>query len=797
MSSPTQHAEDSMLARIARWCFRHRWLTIIIWIATLVGGSAVAQGVMGGDRFETRFSIPQTESRRALELLDEAFPNKDSVTDAQLVVEAPQGIDDPAVKSALSSLFLSVTDGVPGLRLTSPYELPNITNPAGGERLISSDRTIAYAELGLPAIESQEGQTLLGERIMEVANEHLSEVPLPDGVSVEFGGDPFVDFELPESEVVGLLAAIIILVLAFGSVLAMGLPIGTALIGLGTGVAIITMISHLMEMPDFSLQIGAMIGIGVGIDYALFIVTRYREGLRSGMSPEDATVVAADTAGRAVLFAGITVMISLLGMYMMGMAFVYGLAIAGSVAVGFMVLAALTLLPALLSLVRHRIDVTTRAALASLVVFATLSLVGVIFLGTLSLLPVGLLAAVVIMALSFLIKSWRKPIAHREPKPREEQLWFRWSRLVQRRPWTSFALGLASLIALTLPLFGMRLALSDNGNRAEWQTARRAYDLLARGFGPGFSGPLTLVGEVPADASADDIARANESLTAALRSEDGVAYVSEPMAVTPELTLWKVVPTTAPQDEATSELVHHLRDQVIPGSLDAANMTEYPINVGGFTAIAVDLSDYFGQRVFIFIAAVLVLSFLLLMAVFRSLLVPLKAVLMNLLSIGAAYGVVVAVFQWGWLADLIGVGRAGPIEPFIPMMLFAIVFGLSMDYEVFLLSRVKEEFDRTGDNSSAVADGLTATARVITAAALIMVAVFGSFVAGDDRTVKLFGLGLAVAVFIDATLVRMVLVPATMELLGARNWWIPKWLDRLLPRIDVEGHANTVGTERT
>jgi len=484
-------------------------------------------------------------------------------------------------------------------------------------------------------------------------------------------------------------------------------------------------------------------------------------------------------------------------MYMMGMAFVYGLAIAGSVAVGFMVLAALTLLPALLSLVRHRIDVTTRAALASLVVFATLSLVGVIFLGTLSLLPVGLLAAVVIMALSFLIKSWRTPIAHREPKPREEQMWFRWSRLVQRRPWTSFALGLASLIALTLPLFGMRLALSDNGNRAEWQTARRAYDLLARGFGPGFSGPLTLVGEVPADASADDIARANESLTEALRAEDGVAYVSEPMAVTPELTLWKVVPSTAPQDEATSELVHHLRDQVIPGSLDAANMTEYPINVGGFTAIAVDLSDYFGQRVFIFIAAVLVLSFLLLMAVFRSLLVPLKAVLMNLLSIGAAYGVVVAVFQWGWLADLIGVGRAGPIEPFIPMMLFAIVFGLSMDYEVFLLSRVKEEFDRTGDNSSAVADGLTATARVITAAALIMVAVFGSFVAGDDRTVKLFGLGLAVAVFIDATLVRMVLVPATMELLGARNWWIPKWLDRLLPRIDVEGHANTVGTERT
>jgi RND superfamily putative drug exporter len=786
-----------MLARIARWCFRHRWLTVAIWIATLLVGSAVAQGVMGGDRFETRFSIPQTESRRALELLDEAFPDKDSVTDAQLVVEAEQGIDDPKVKSALSSLFVAVTDGVPGLRLTSPYEQPSITNPGGGERLISTDRTIAYAELGLPAIESQEGQNLLGERIMEVAQEHLADQPLPAGVNLEFGGDPFVDFELPESEVVGLLAAIIILVLAFGSVLAMGLPIGTALIGLGTGVAIITMISHIMEMPDFSLQIGAMIGIGVGIDYALFIVTRYREGLRSGLPPEEATVVAADTAGRAVLFAGITVMISLLGMYMMGMAFVYGLAIAGSVAVGFMVLAALTLLPALLSLVRHRIDVTTRAALAALILFATLSLVGVVFFGTLSLLPIGLLVAIVVMAASFVIKSWRKPIAHREPKPREEQLWFRWSRLVQRRPWTSFLLGLASLIALTLPLFGMRLALSDNGNRAEWQTARRAYDLLARGFGPGFSGPLTLVGEVPSGVDAATLEQTNASLTDAMRAEDGVAYVSEPMMATPELVLWKVVPDTAPQDEATSELVHHLRDQVIPASLEESSASDYHINVGGFTAIAVDLSDYFGQRVFVFIAAVLLLSFLLLMAVFRSLLVPLKAVLMNLLSIGAAYGVVVAVFQWGWLADVIGVGRAGPIEPFIPMMLFAIVFGLSMDYEVFLLSRVKEEFDRTGDNSSAVADGLTATARVITAAALIMVAVFGSFVAGDDRTVKLFGLGLAVAVFIDATLVRMVLVPATMELLGARNWWIPKWLDRVLPRIEVEGHQTTGGTQPT
>jgi len=278
-------------------------------------------------------------------------------------------------------------------------------------------------------------------------------------------------------------------------------------------------------------------------------------------------------------------------------------------------------------------------------------------------------------------------------------------------------------------------------------------------------------------------------VTAALRSDPGVAFASEANMIQDSYVLWKVVPTGAPQDESTAELVHHLRDDVLPSALASTAHSDWAVNVGGFTAIAVDLSDFFGRRIFFFIGAVLILSFLLLMAVFRSVLVPLKAVIMNLLSIGAAYGVVVAVFQWGWLAGLIGVGRAGPVEPFIPMMLFAIVFGLSMDYEVFLLSRMKEEFDRTGDNAAAVADGLASTARVITAAALIMVAVFGSFVAGDDRTVKLFGLGLAVAVLIDATLVRMVLVPATMELLGAKNWWIPRWIDRVLPRIQVEGHA--------
>jgi RND superfamily putative drug exporter len=763
-----------MLARLGRWCFRHRWLTIIIWLITLVGGSVVANGAMGGGAFETRFSIPESQSLRALDLLQAAFPDSDSITDAQIVFESPGGFDDTEVRDGIEDFLDAIVDGVEGVTVTSPFD---------DASLVSESGTIAYAVLGLPSGESQGDLELIGEHIREVGDPIIASGNLPADLVVEYGGDPFVSFELPESEVVGLLAAIIILVLAFGSVLAMGLPIGTALVGLGTGIAIITILSHVMEMPEFVVQIGAMIGLGVGIDYALFIVTRFREGLRANLSPEEATVDAMDTAGRAVLFAGITVMISLLGMYMMGMKFIYGLAIGGSATVGVMVIAALTLLPALLSLVGNRIDVTTRAALWSLIAFASLSLFGIIFLGTINLLLVGLLVAAAIIALSFVVKSWRIPIKHRTPKPKDQQFWFRWSRFIQKRPWTSFLVGLGVLLVLTIPLLGMRLALSDNGNRAEWQTARRAYDLLAKGFGPGFNGPLQLVAEVPEGTSQETI----ERIGAAVDADPDVVLVSPAMPVPGDLVLWKVVQRESPQAEGTAELVHRLRDDVLPTAIGDSGVV---VNVGGFTAIGVDLSDYFGRRVFLFVGAVLLLSFLLLMAVFRSLLVPLKAVVMNLLSIGAAYGIVVAIFQWGWGADLIGIGAPGPIDPFIPMMLFAIVFGLSMDYEVFLLSRMKEEFDRTGDNATAVADGLAATARVITAAALIMVAVFGSFVAGDDRTVKLFGMGLAVAVLIDATLVRMVLVPATMELLGARNWWIPKWLDRVLPKIDVEGHSH-------
>ncbi len=529
-----------------------------------------------------------------------------------------------------------------------------------------------------------------------------------------------------------------------------------------------------------------MIGLGVGIDYALFIVSRYREGLHNGIDPETAVMASIDSSGRAVLFAGITVIISLLGLMAMGLAFVNGLAISGAVAVLVMMVAALTLLPALLGFAGTKIDNTTRAAGIAVGVFVTIALIGVFSKKLGPLLGLATLLAVLIMLAGYLPfgHALRQPMKHRVQKPRDQRFWYRWSRVVQRHPWPAFFGGAIALLLLAAPLLSIDLGFTDAGVLKTDQTTRRAYDLIAEGFGPGFSGPLALISDDPA--MTPEIAA---NVDAVLKTDSGIAFATpgrqlagaDGTPVSPATWSWVVFPTTSAQDGETRDLVQRLRGDTLD-NVGAA------VLVGGFTAGGIDFSTYIAGRLPVLIGAVLILSFLLLMCVFRSLLVPLKAVIMNLLSIGAAYGVIVAVFQWGWGKGLIGVEQTGPIEPWVPMMLFAIVFGLSMDYEVFLLSRMKEEFIRTGDNATAVADGLAATARVITAAALIMVCVFSAFVLGDDRNLKLFGLGLAAAVFVDATLVRMVLVPATMELLGDKNWWFPKSLDRFLPKLNVEGH---------
>ncbi|HEX6786686.1 MAG TPA: MMPL family transporter [Acidimicrobiales bacterium] len=762
-----------MLQRLARTCFRRRWIVLGVWVVVLFGLNVLANGVIGSN-FRTDFKLPDTESRTVFQLLEKANPDRSGTT-SQIVFQDASGVNTPEVQQAMDGLFQKV-DQLKGVQVVSPFAQQAGGPQAGGQQ-INGDGTIAFAELNV-SDRSQSQYTSLANRIRDLGDEVKVK-----GLNIEYGGDMFAEFTVPSSELLGILAAVIILLIAFGSVLAMGLPIGTALFGLGTGISLVVLGSHLLSMPDFSTQLAAMIGLGVGIDYALFIVTRYREALHGGQAPEDATATALDTAGRAVLFAGTTVMISLLGMFLIGLKFVSGLAVAGSLAVLTMMLASVTLLPALLGFTKDRIDVTTWRGVIGLLA-PTIGILLSILTGIPVFALVGILSTVVVVVASLTFaKRLKHQIPRRRQRPREKTFWYRWSRMIQHRPWPALAFGLIALLVLALPVLSIRLGFGDNGNLPEKQTARHAYDLLAKGFGPGFNGPLTLVATVPAGTDPTTL----QPVSDAVAATPDVAFASPPIMLSDDLALWTVYPKSAPQDEATEKLVHTLRDDVLPS-------TGVPVLVGGITAVSVDFSSYLGSRLPYFIGAVLLFSFILLMAVFRSVVVPLKAVILNLLSIGAAYGVVVAVFQWGWGSSLIGLGRSGPIESWAPMMLFAIVFGLSMDYEVFLLSRIREEYDRTHDNATAVADGLASTARVITAAALVMVSVFASFVLGDQRAIKLFGLGLAVAVLIDATLVRMLLVPATMELLGDRNWWLPKWLDRLLPKLNVDGNAHAPAT---
>jgi RND superfamily putative drug exporter len=706
-----------MLQRIARVSYQRRRLVLVFWIVALVAVNVIAMGI--GSSYSQSFSLPGTDSQRATDLLQARFPAR-AGDSGQIVFSAPAGVRASPVQARMNTVFDSVAQ-VPGVTgVESPYA-------AAGSRQISKDGRVAYATVDFAKRDNQ-----ISTKTSD-AVQKLAVTARGSGVKVELGGQIFQSRAgLGATTLIGIVAAIIILLVVFGSVLAMGLPIMTALFGVGIGLALVEMISQLLSTPSFASQLAAMIGIGVGIDYALFIVTRYREALQEGLDPERAVVRAIDTSGRAVVFAGTTVMISVLGLYLIGVKFVQGLAVGTSLTVAAVMLAAITLLPAVMGFSGRNID--------------KLSVPG------------------------------RRPRATQS----RQSFWFRWSRVIQHRPWPAFLAALAVLGVLAVPLFSLRLGFSDAGGNPTSDTTRRAYDTLAGGFGPGFNGPLTLAAEFPHGTNA----QALNDVVAAVRRTPGVAAANAPtLSPSGTAAVIQVIPTSSPQAVQTTGLVTHLRDQVIP---HAVNGTPVVVHVGGLTAASIDVSNKLSSRLVLFIGAVLALSFLLLLAVFRSVLVPLKAVVMNLLSIGAAYGVIVAVFQWGWLGSVIGITKTAPISPFIPMMMFAIVFGLSMDYELFLLTRIREHYDRTHDNGLAVADGLSATARVITAAALIMVTVFLSFVTGNEPTLKLFGLGLAVAIFIDATLVRMVLVPATMELLGDSNWWFPRWMDRITPRIHVE-----------
>jgi len=704
--------------RLADFCYRRRRYVVLGWVLLLVAMLATGGALPAEHR--ASYSTPGAESTKAYDLLAERFPARqgDSI---KLVFEGD--INDPTVKPQIDAVIATAEARPHVSGVASPFT-------SDGTNRISADGKIAYADVYF--------DRTFDELLNEDANFQKKFLEAIDpgtknGLDVEV--TTFIGNVDPGSEFIGLIFAIFVLLLAFGSVLAMGLPIVTALFGLGIGAVLGGIASRAVDTPDWAPTVALMIGLGTGIDYSLFIVTRYRQSIHNGLAPRESTITAMGTAGRAVLFAGATVVISLLGMLTMGLDYLQGVAASSVFAVLSVLAAAVTLLPAILGFVGTKID------------------------------------------------RLRVPFTGRASHQGERAFWYRWSRVIQHRPWLSFIGAALVLLCLTLPLFSLRLGFPDDGNNQESYSSRHAYDHLTQGFGPGFNGPLLVVADLK---GSTDPAGTLAKITDALAVAPGVTSVSPPIPnPAGDTNIITVFPGSKPQDEATSQLVHRLRDSVLPSAVSG---TGARVLVGGFTAISIDQSSYISHRLPLFIGAVVLLSFLLLATVFRSPLVALKAGIMNMLSIAAAYGVMSYAVQGNWFGDLLNIPET-PVPAFIPMINFAILFGLSMDYEVFLLSRIREDYVRTGINRTAVADGLAATARVITAAAAIMVFVFGVFIFDPNVFVKQIGLGLTAAVLIDATVVRMVLVPATMELLGDANWWMPRWLDRILPEVHIEGDA--------
>ncbi len=729
--SPMQESGSTQvtgLGRLAGRCYDRRRTVLVLWILALIGITVLAQVI--GTRFQNKFTAGSTESQQAADLLTARFPAKAGDT-ADVVFHTATPIADN--EASINRVVSSLRPLAHVVSVTGPFS-------AAGAHQISRHGNIAYAEVQFDNITSNLQPGPINAVI------HTAEAAQRPGLDVALGGYPIssvAKISPGASEGIGITAAIIIMLLAFGSVVAMGLPIITALFGLGIGVALLELVTHFLVVPNFSPEMAAMIGIGVGIDYALFIVTRYRQGIFEGRDPRDAVVMSLMTSGRSVLFAGGTVVISLFGLFLIGQPYMIGLATACIAAVLMVLIAALTLLPAMLGFAGGAID--------------KLHIPGLLQSGG---------------------------------PPPPNGFWYRWSRFIQRRALLTGILAVIVLVLLALPMFSMRLAFTDSGNDPTTQTTRQAYDLLAQGFGPGFNGPLVVAVDMHGPADRTTVAKLDGALRAGVPD---VAFTAPPQFNSSDTgAVIVVVPKTSPQSAETETLVRTLRTDVIPPVVGGTGVRAL---VGGQTAGGIDAANFLGSRLFLVIGAVLVLSFLLLMTVFRSVVLPLKAVIMNLLSVGAAYGVMTAVFQWGWAGSVIGIGEKGPIDPWIPVTMFTILFGLSMDYEVFLLSRIREEWLRTGDNSTAVADGLAVTGRIITAAAAIMFCVFGSFVIKDPlHILKVFGLGLAVAVLIDVTLVRMVLVPSIMELLGPVNWWMPKFLQRSVPTIGVEVTPDKVPT---
>ncbi|MBC7272874.1 MAG: MMPL family transporter [Streptomyces sp.] len=706
------------VAALARWCFRHRLVVLVLWVGALFGLGFTAS--TAGTDYANVFSLPNTDSKKAYDLMEKAFPERAGDTDT-VVWKTDEGtVRDADVRSRIEPALDEIA-GMDGVgEVASPY---------AGERgaaQISEDGRIAYAQITF----REQANAIPKELIEDVVD--TAQAAGGDGLQVELGGQAIARTQEPPAgtaELVGIVAAAIVLFLAFGSLFAMLLPIVVAIAGVGTGMLATMLLSHVTNVPEVAPLLGSLIGLGVGIDYALFIVTRHRRGILRGAEPEDSAVTALNTSGRAVLFAGGTVCIALAGMLVMNLRFLDGVVIATSLTVVLSVLAAITLLPALLGLLGTRV----------------------------------------------LSRRQRRKLAATGPESEEASgLAARWSVTVQKRPRSVAALAVVVMAVLALPVLSIRLGATDQGNHQDSTTTRQAYDLLAEGFGPGVNGPLQVVVE----------GAAPDSLVSGIEATEGVAQVA---AVPPAngISVINVVPTTSPQSEETDVLIDRLRDDVIPEAGVEAH-------VGGVTAVFKDFASVTGDRLPYFIATIIALGFLLLMVAFRSLVVPLTAAVMNLVAAAASFGVLVAIFQWGWGTELLGIGKEGPITAFLPVIMLSLLFGLSMDYQVFLVSRMHEEWVHTRDNARAVRVGLAETSRVINCAALIMICVFSAFVLSGDMEGAMAGIGLAAAVALDAFILRTALVPAAMHLLGDSNWWLPEWLEKRLPHLAVEPKEDPV-----
>ncbi len=713
------------LTRLADIAYRRRRFMVLGWIVALFVIVPLGFSIAGD--YKADYDTPGSESKAGGELLEERFGGYTG-QEVFVVWKNPAGVENPATQQKVNA-FLAEAKQVEDVGESTPIR----TAPEG---------TIATTTLGLTD-QGWDVEKESGEQLIAAAEKNSG-----DGLEIKLGGGPIYSAQEQSSpEGIGFLGAAIVLLIAFGSVVAAGLPLAIALFGILIGTALIGVLAIFVDVPDWTTAVSSLVGIGVGIDYALLVLTRFRSAMHDGKDVHDAITEALTTAGRSVIIAGLTVMIAVLGLFLTGLPYMRGVALATSIAVLVVMLASITVLPSLLSMLGPKVD-----------------RLRIPFLG--------------------------RQLRTEGSEGGSESPAARWSHTVQRHPWAFALAGTALLLLLAAPALGMRLGFPDAGNDPPDTMTRQAYDLTAEGFGPGANGPIV----VAADLTGPDARTQVDALAGQLRNDPNVAFVAPPL-INPEgnAAIINAIPKSSPQAEETTDLVSRIREDLVPAVAPAGSGATF--EVGGEAAALEDQSEYMLDKMPLFIAGIIGLSFLLLLAAFHSPLVSLKAGIMNLLSVGAGYGVMTLFANGGGLSSLVGIDHEVPIAPFLPVMMFAILFGLSMDYEVFLISRIREEYLKNGGNTrDAVADGLAKTARVITAAAAIMVVVFLAFLAAPDVFLKLFGIGLATSILVDATIVRMVLVPSVMQLLGDRNWWIPDWLERMLPPLDMEPAATATGS---